>query len=237
MRKQFKNRALYIHETTALGIGDTDAYVAAFAEHYQPAMQRLGARLFGHWQGSPFNSHWPEITTIWEIDDYAHLGRLGAERAGGGSEGAAFAAWNKALQALEATGEGRLCYANSSIKLLSELVAERFDASVVIQEIMTTKPGRQEDYIEQLQYAYVPWSERTGKKWLGSFVPIFRNEEVIHYWALEGGWEGFGKWYPAWQGDIPDDIKSWMKLAPALREGWDDSFLSALPGHPLTGSE
>lgn len=235
MRTQFQHRALYIHETTSLGIGDIDRYSEAFTDCYQPAMEQHGARLFGHWQGSHFNSNWPEITTIWEIDGYDHLGKLGALRSHSKGRNRQFAAWDKVLAELQAAGEGRLCYANSDIKLLSELQAESYDAAVVIQEIMTTKAGRQEDYIEQLRYAYVPWSERTGKKWLGSFVPIFRNEEVIHYWALEGGWDGFGQWYPAWKGDIPDDIKSWMKLAPALRQSWDDSFLSALPQHPLKG--
>ena len=233
MRKQFQNRALYLHETTKLGIGDIDAYNAAFQEHYLPTMQALGARLFGHWKASPYNSHWPQTTTIWEIDGYAHLSQIGAARAGQGEHVAAFAAWDKALANLQASGEGALCYANSRIKLVSELLAENYDATVVIQEFMTTKPGKQEDYIEQLEYAYVPWSERTGKKWLASFVPIFNNEQVIHYWALDGGWDGFGKWFPSWKGDIPDDIKSWMKLAPALRDSWDDSFLSALPTHPL----
>lgn len=233
MRRQYENRALYLHETCKLGIGDLDTYNKAFTELYKPAMEALGARLFSHWKGSPFNSDWPEITTIWEINDYAHFGKIGAARAGSGEQSETLAEWDRALAKLHAQGEGRLCYANSDIKSLEELKAEKFDASMVIQEIMQTKPGRQEDYIEQLRYAYVPWSERTGKKWLGSFVTIFANEEVIHYWALEGGWDGFGKWYPSWKGDIPDDIKSWMKLAPALRDSWDDSFLCALPHHPL----
>ena len=44
---------------------------------------------------------------------------------------------------------------------------------------------------------YVPWSERTGKLRLGSFTTYLRNEEVIHYWAIEGGWDGFSKFFPA----------------------------------------
>ncbi len=233
MRKEFQHRSLYLHETTQLGIADMGKYNAAFSDSYRPAMERLGARLFGHWQSGRFNSHWPEVTTIWEIDGYGHFGDLSAARCGVGENAEAFAEWDNSLLALQASGEGRLCYANKAIRPIGDLVDSRYDASVVIQEIMTTKPGRQEDYIEQLEYAYVPWSERTGKKWLGSFVTIFRNEEVIHYWALDGGWDGFGKWYPSWKGDIPDDIKSWMKLGPALRDSWDDSILCALPGHPL----
>ncbi len=233
MRKQFEHRSLYLHETINLGIGDMDTFNSAFATYYQPLMTEAGARLFGHWQGAPFNSNWPEITTIWEIDGYDHFGQLSAMRTAHDTKASGFHEWNKVLAQLQASGEGRICYANSGIKPASELISTGYDARVVIQEIMTTKPGRQEDYIEQLEYAYVPWSERTGKKWLGSFVPIFRNQEVIHYWAIEGGWDDIGKWYPSWKGDIPDDIKSWMKLAPALRDSWDDSFLSALPQHPL----
>jgi len=235
VRREFQHRSLYLHETTRLGIGDMGRYNAAFGECYRPAMERLGARLFGHWKSGPYNARWPEVTTIWEIDGYAHFGELSAARTGSGEDSAAFAEWDAALAALQANGNGRLCYANRGIQPIGDLVANSFDASVVIQEIMKTKPGRQEDYIEQLEYAYVPWSERTGKLWLGSFVTIFCNEEVIHYWAVQGGWEGFGKWYPSWKGDIPDDIKSWMKLAPALRDSWDDSILCALPGHPLAG--
>lgn len=231
MRRQFEHRSLYLHETINLGIGDMDTFNEAFASEYLPMMTELGVRLFGHWQGAPFNSHWPEITTIWEIDGYDHFGRLNARRS---ARDSGFRRWHQVMSQLHASGEGRICYANSSIKSIAELIDSGFDASVVIQEIMTTKPGRQEDYIEQLAYAYVPWSERTGKKWLGSFVPIFRNEEVIHYWAIDGGWDNIGKWYPSWKGEIPADIKSWMKLAPALRDSWDDSFLSALPQHPLS---
>lgn len=212
-----------------------DAFSRAFSDVYQPLMERLGARLFGHWQANPFNSHWPEVTTIWEIDGYGHFGEISAARFAAGENGDAFKEWDRLLGGLGAHGEGRLCYANSSIKLVEQLKAQKFDASVCIQEFMTAKPGRQEDYLEQLEYAYVPWSERTGKLWLGSFITIFRNQEVIHYWAVEGGWTGFGKWFPSWKGDIPADIKSWMRLAPALRESWDDSFLAALPQHPLQG--
>jgi hypothetical protein len=116
---------------------------------------------------------------------------------------------------------------------VEERKAEGFKTTMMIQEIMQTKPGRQRDYVEQLEYAYVPWSEKTGKKWLGSFTTVFRYNEVIHYWACEGGWDVFANHYPSW-GDKPGaDIKSWMQLAPALRDGWDDTFLQSLPPNPL----
>ena len=74
-----------------------------------------------------------------------------------------------------------------------------FGAGLVIQEIMQTKPGRQDDYIRELERLYVPWSESTGKRWLGSFITTFRFNEVIHYWALDGDWDCFENHYPSWK--------------------------------------
>jgi hypothetical protein len=233
MRTEFKHRNLYIHETTHLRAGSVDRFSQEFSEQYQPLMERNGARLFGLWQGAPFNSNWDEVTTIWEIDGYAAFGALGAARHRDPVSRKAFSQWDLLLGELGASGEGRLAYPNRNIKPIDELKQTGFNTTVVIQEIMKTKPGKQEAYIEQLEYAYVPWSERTGKKWLGSFTTIFRNEEVIHYWALDGGWDGFAKHYPSWKGDIPADIKSWMTMAPSLRDSWDDSILQSLPPNPL----
>jgi hypothetical protein len=124
-------------------------------------------------------------------------------------------------------------YAGRSNKPLSELIAGNVRAGLVIQEVMQTKPGRQDDYIRELERLYVPWSERTGKRWLGSFITTFRFNEVIHYWALEDDWDCFENHYPSWKDNPPAEIVTWMSVAPALRDGWEDSILQALPGSPL----
>ena len=224
---------LFVHETTSLRAGTMDRFVEAFGNAYQPMMERQGASLFGIWETSPLSGHWPQVTTIWQVDGYPGFARLGAGRHRDPETRAAFEQWQGFLGEIDGKGEGRLCHANPGIKPVETLKAEGLKTTVVIQEVMTTKPGRQRDYVEQLEYAYVPWSERTGKKWLGSFTTVFRYNEVIHYWALDGGWDAFGQYWPSW-GDKPgDDIKSWMQLAPALREGWEDSFLQSLPPNPL----
>ncbi len=115
---------------------------------------------------------------------------------------------------------------------LQELKDAKFGAGLVIQEIMQTKPGKQDDYIRELERLYVPWSERTGKRWLGSFITTFRFNEVIHYWALDGDWDCFENHYPSWKDSPPAEIVTWMSVAPALRDGWEDSILQALPPSP-----
>lgn len=226
-------RKLFLHEKTRLGIGNIDRYVEQFAEHYRPMMESVGARLYGFWESSEINGHWPEITTIWEIDSYQHLSQIGAARHRNPQTRKLYNQWRLLLSELEASGEGRLTFGNPGIKSVEEHRANGLKTTVVIEEIMETKPAAQARYVQELEYLYVPWSEETGKKWLGSFTTVFRYNEVIHFWALDGGWDAFGKHWPSWKGEPDPRIRAWMNVAPAMRDGWEDSFLQSLPGNPL----
>ena len=233
MKKYHSHTLLYLHETIDLGSARGDEFVAEFSSVYQSMMTELGARLFALWETTRYNGHWPQVTIIWEIDAFADYARIGRAQARGGSHETAAAAWAMYLRDCGARGEGRIMYAGRSNKTLAELQDAEFKAGLVIQEIMQTKPGRQDDYIRELERLYVPWSESTGKRWLGSFITTFRFNEVIHYWALEGDWDCFDNHYPSWKGNPPPEIVTWMSVAPALRDGWEDSILAALPPSPL----
>ena len=233
MKKYHRHALLYLHETIDLGSGRSDDFTEVFVDIYQPMMEELGARLFSIWETTPYNGHWPQVTIIWEIDAFADYARIGAAQARGGSHEAAAGKWSAYLATWAPRERAGSCTPGPSNKNLAALREADFDASVVIQEIMQTKPGRQDDYIRELERLYVPWSERTGKHWLGSFTTTFRFNEVIHYWALEGGWDCFANHYPSWKDSPPAEIVTWMSVAPALRDGWEDSILQALPPSPL----
>jgi hypothetical protein len=233
MKKYYGHTLLYLHETIALGSARVEDFTAAFTEIYQPMMESLGARLFSIWETTRYNGHWPQVTVIWEIDRFADYARIGRAQAHGGSHAEAGQAWAAYLTGAGATGEGRIMYAGKYNRTLAQLQEAKFSAGLVIQEIMQTKPGRQDDYIRELERLYVPWSESTGKLWLGSFITTFRFNEVIHYWALEGDWDCFENHYPSWKDQPPAEIVTWMSVAPALRDGWEDSILAALPPSPL----
>jgi hypothetical protein len=116
---------------------------------------------------------------------------------------------------------------------VEEHAAAGLKTSFVIEEIMQTAPNGQTKYIEELAYLYVPWSEDTGKKWIGSLTTVFRYDEVIHLWACDGGWDVFANHFPSW-GEVPDPrIRAWTNVAPALRHGWQDTFLQSLAPNPL----
>lgn len=233
MRKYHKHTLLYLHETIALGRGDAAGFTREFTAVYQPMMEELGARLFAIWETTRFNGHWPQVTIIWEIDGFADYSRLCKAQSRGGSHEEAADQWAAFLSGNGASGEGRIMYPGPNNKTLAQLTESNFAAGLVIQEVMQTKPGKQDDYIRELERLYVPWSERTGKRWLGSYTTTFRFNEVIHYWALEDDWDCFANHYPSWKESPPAEIITWMSVAPALRDGWEDSILQALPPSPL----
>ena len=164
MKKYHGHTLLYLHETIDLGSGRSDRFTEVFDEVYRPMMDELGARLFAIWETTPFNGHWPQVTVIWEIDAFADYARIGRAQARGGSHQSAFATWAAFLSEIGASGEGRIMYAGRSNRTLAQLRDEKFSAGLVIQEIMQSKPGRQDDYIRELERLYVPWSESTGKR-------------------------------------------------------------------------
>ncbi len=234
MKKYHSHTLLYLHETIDLGSGRSDGFTEAFTDVYQPMMDELGARLFAIWETTPYNGHWPQVTIIWEIDAFADYARIGRAQARGGShEAAGREVVDVPVRDRRVGRRAGSCIAGRSNKTLAQLKDANFGAGLVIQEIMQTKPGRQDDYIRELERLYVPWSERTGKRWLGSFITTFRFNEVIHYWALEGDWDCFENHYPSWKDSPPAEIVTWMSVAPALRDGWEDSILQALPPSPL----
>jgi len=85
MRKYHSHALLYLHETIALGSGRTDRFCEVFTDVYQPMMEQLDARLFGLWETTPYNGHWPQVTAIWEIDAFSDYARIGRAQARGGA--------------------------------------------------------------------------------------------------------------------------------------------------------
>ncbi len=217
MKRYHGHTLLYLHETIELGSGRSDRFTnSAFSDVYHPMMEALGARLFAIWETTPYNGHWPQVTIIWEIDAFADYARIGKAQSRGGSHEespprngrptcprSAPRVRAGSCMPARATRPSRISRSRTS------------RPGLVIQEIMQTKPGRQDDYIRELERLYVPWSERTGKRWLGSFITTFRFNEVIHYWALDGDWDCFENHYPSWKDSPPAEIVTWMSVAPS----------------------
>ena len=64
-------------------------------------------------------------------------------------------------------------------------------------------------------------------------IAAFGFDPVPSGAALDGDWDCFENHYPSWKDSPPAEIVTWMSVAPALRDGWEDSILQALPPSPL----
>ena len=72
----------------------------------------------------------------------------------------------------------------------------------------------------------------TDGNWIGTYSTSWKNCEAVSIWALEKGWDTLAEHYsrdPT--GDV--ELKTWMSIAIALRERYDDGLLHALPPTPL----
>ncbi len=182
MKKYHSHTLLYLHETIDLGSGRSDRFTEVFSDVYQPMMEELGARLFAIWETTPFNGHWPQVTSSGRSTPSPTMRASGGRSHAGGSHEAPFAKWTAFLSEIGASGEGRIMYAGRSNKTLAQLKDENFTAGLVIQEIMQSKPGRQDDYIRELERLYVPWSESTGKmlaRLVHHHVPVQRGHPLL----------------------------------------------------------
>lgn len=214
----------YLHETTDLTPAGLSGYVAAFDATYRPAMEGLGARLVALWETVPFSNRWPRTLALWEIDDFRVLAGIGRARRD------RLADWSAAVAGLVTGGAGRVLTPSPHCPTVATLRERGVPPAVVVHERIHTIPGQQFAYMRELERLYVPWAERNGRRWLGTYTTNWRNSEAILIWAWEQGWDTLAEHYGRQQHIITHDpdLSRWMEGGVALRDDWDDSILEAL---------
>src|SRR5689334_25072425 len=140
MKRYHGHTLLYLHETIDLGSSGSQRFTEMFGDVYHPMMEELGARLFAMWETTPYNGHWPQVTSIWGIDAFADYSRIGKAQARGGSHEASATKWAAVLSEIGAAGEGCIMYAGASNKPLAALKESTFSTALLIAEILQTKP-------------------------------------------------------------------------------------------------
>ena len=220
----------YLHETTDLTPTGGDAYVEAFDAVYRPAMEELGARLVALWDTVPFSNRWPRTVGLWEIDDFRTLADVGRAQRQDPKGAQAMTAWRTAVAAVTTGGQGRVLTPSPTSPTVTQLREGGVSPAVVVHERIHTIPGQQFAYMRELERLYVPWAERNGRRWLGTYTTNWRNSEAILIWAWERGWDTLAEHYGRQQHIITHDpdLSRWMEDGVALRDDWDDSILEAL---------
>jgi hypothetical protein len=221
---------LYIHETTGIVPGKLDAFVDLFERDYQPRMEGLGARLVGLWETVAISLPWPQAIALWELDDMAHYARVATAQYRDRDSAPRFREWREALGAVSTGGEGRILTPSPQTPTLAQMRESGVNAEVCVHEWITTQPDKERNYAEQIDRLWMPYSVRHGRQWIGTYTTNWKNHEAISIWALPDGYETMPAHYDRPWFDLLDqaEMKTWMAIAIALRERYDDGLMHAL---------
>jgi hypothetical protein len=212
--------------------GKLEEFVGLFEETYHPAMSKAGARLVALWETVAISLPWPRTIALWEVDNLKHYAALAKDQYGSGELTSCFRAWREELGKVSAGGEGRILVPAAGGPTLKDLMKNGVSAEVCVHEILTTQPDRQRDYVDGIERLWMPYAVRNGRRWIGTYSTSWKNCEAVSIWALEKGWDTLAEHYsrdPT--GDV--ELKTWMSIAIALRERYEDGLLHALPPTPL----
>jgi len=221
---------LYAQEIINIVPGKAQEYVQALEREQMPLYQALGYRLVSAWETVASQGYWPEVLTLWEMDDYSHYGEVCRRQHDGGPLMKRYRAWQQRLGELSTGTQGRILVPSSRTQPLTALKRSKFKARICVHETVITTPRKSREYAEQVQRLWQPVAERHGRSMLGVYAVAWRNTEAINIWVLDD-WDTIGKHQQALQKD-PDGL-AWSEIALSLRQDWYDRILVALPFSPV----
>ena len=221
---------IYAQETVRVIPHKFDEYVHALESEQMPVYHDLGYRLVACWETVASQGYWPEVISLWEMDDYAAYGAICRKQYADDQAGRGFRAWRERLGDLVTQTQGRILLPSSKTPSLEEVRRAGLGAKVCVHETVVSTPRKSKEYAEQVQRLWEPVATRFGRWMVGVYAVAWRNTEAINIWALED-WEAIGKYQDVIMQD--PEARGWSEIAISLRTDWHDRLLSALPFSPI----
>lgn len=221
---------IYLQETVRLVPTRVADYQKAAQSTLIPLYSDLGIRLVAFWETVTSQGYWPEVLSLWELDDLDAYGSILEQQYSGSPRGQRFRSWLEQQAELATGTEGSIMRPSSDTLSLEALREQGMRVDVCVHETVKTTPGMTQRYAEHVSRQWKPVAERHGRSMLGVYSVAWRNAEVINIWALDG-WEALNRATRT----MPDDpeVSAWVEIAMSLRQDWDDRILHALPFSPL----
>lgn len=221
---------IYAQETVELIPGKFKEYQESLEQTQIPLYHDLGYRLVAAWETVSSQGHWPEVLTLWEIDDYLAYGRILKAQYTPGPLASRFRDLQDRLGSVATHTQGRMMTPSSGTPTLEQIKQSGRNAKVCVHETIQTTPRKSKEYAEQCQRLWEPVASRYGRWMLGVYAVAWRNAEAVNIWALDD-WETIGTQQVPLRSDPA--THSWSEIAISLRQDWHDRLLSALPCSPI----
>ena len=215
---------IYLHETTDVRPECVEEFAPSLAEHYRPAMEDAGARMFALWETVPATFPWPRFICLWELDDIAAVGSLlGSQYK---ERRPQFSPWRAELGRLCTRTEGRILTPSEGTNTLADLHAKGLSVAVCVHEYIETKQNQAENYCRQLERTYAPHAATFKRILIGTYHEVWNNREAINILALAEPWTLF----PSGTVTANDvgagpGVESWIVMSVGLRDGYHSGLI------------
>lgn len=233
--------AIYIHETITITVKERQDYLDLFCT-WGPITSRLyGMECFGVWATVGSTGPWPEAICMWELADVDALAAMLSgefqylvdddSEVGGHYE----TFWGTHPHLQPTDGVDRLLVPTASSPRIADALAQGIRGQGYYHEIVTTSPGRIEEYLERHERVFRPLAEANGLVFLGAYRTLLRNDtEAVVIWGL-----------PTWaalralDGELRTGAAAQEWRAWTLQVGatWEGKLLTPAARSPLSTGE
>ncbi len=223
---------LYLHETMNVVPGQAENYAASLERLWLPVAKQRDLRLLGYWNTVGTTGRWPESVAVWEMDDWAHYGRLRESQYEEAHKDKGLAEWTAKAWQWRSGGFDRILYPGPGCPALRELVASGVKGKVFLHEIIKCVPGKAPEYVATVIKEYWPIARRRGLEPVGSYRVAFRNAEALNIWAVKD-WQTWVKLQQSQPHDA--EFQQWMTRRMDLRTDWESKLMTPVSWNPLAG--
>jgi len=217
---------LYLHETVHVPLHLQGEFFQSAQEVLLPAMKELGVQRVGVWQHSSVKGDPSEIIAMWELNNWAHAGRV-ADAARSGSVHA-LRGWHEKVAPWVQQRRGQILRQRASESVLNRLERPATPPLFCFHETMHIEPNRERDYVRAMETQLGPSMYNVGLRMYGEFQPVFETGRIINLWAVPNGFDSMA----ALGRGNPEEFLSgtyWMEIGLALRKHWRSVWLTPAP--------
>jgi hypothetical protein len=221
------SRPIYIHAINKLKNSRTEELFTAMEAECLPVFAEHGVHLHSCWESAPGQGMSPESVEIWELRDFATYEKFVAVSHGPAAD-PRIKAWKRTRDEWVGETDSMLCLPHPVSPTIAELRERGVKAKLILHEVIHTNPSMQADYLDGMVKMWWKIADAAGHTVLALIYSPWNNRRAIKIQGMGPEWDDLRPWTTDY-GDHNEDFAMWMKMAPALRDDYNDRFLVPAP--------